>query len=404
MRQRELNELVRRVKEEATPLKWFVARDKVYYDNQELFRKEVETLKVVLTPEHLNELVSSLAYSLDVVVLSPFYPPEELKELFVIQELEGVYGIITSQEKESKELLRAVEERLGLKIHQPSLSLSDLIGAYRLKRQIEGIRLTLNDPLLRVRGVMFVGLPGTGKSYSAKCVAGELDRWLIELNLSKLLEQDRPIEKLHSIFSMLKDLPPFILWIDEIDKMFTGGALETKLMGQLLTILEEFNKPTGYQGDGFFWATANNVKVIVERNPEFFRRFDYRFFMKTPFQNEAAEIFKFYLNKYGVKPFSSNSSDDDYFRVTEEIRLHYQTYVEVELDVETYNGYQRFIYTPAEIEILSKKLSIRARLNGIDYFTKDDLLDVIRLDRPIMEAMKDSIDAMKSQEKFFTVI
>ena len=63
-----------------------------------------------------------------------------------------------------------------------------------LKREIEYIAKTIDHPKLRAKGVFLIGIPGTGKSYSAKCCAGELNRWLMEINLSKILEDEKPIE------------------------------------------------------------------------------------------------------------------------------------------------------------------------------------------------------------------
>ncbi len=414
MRERSKEELLNLLEEKATPLKWFVATDAFYYNstaeiNKILSHQNLNSLWIT-SPLSLYRVGKELSYRTEFVVLAPFYPPPEFSELFVVEKLPGRYGVITSQEKESSDLLHAVERKLGLKIHRPSLTLNNLIGARRLKEQIGYMRETLKDEELRVRGVMFVGLPGTGKSYSAKCTAGELGRWLIEFNLSRLMEEERPIERLHSIFEILEDLPPFILWIDEIDKVFTGGSTEVKVLGQLLTIMEEFNKPTGYRGDGFFWATANNVKVIIDRNPEFFRRFDFRFFLKTPFEDEAAELFAFYLFRYKVFPFKETDSENEFvdliWEVVRKIKQFpdFKDFIETSAGIERENKYVRFIYTPAEIEILSRKLAIRSRSRGQNYFTEEDLKSVIKMDRPMLIAMRDSIEQMEEQSKFFSVI
>jgi SpoVK/Ycf46/Vps4 family AAA+-type ATPase len=384
------------------PYTWGVAQDRIYF--------EEKYPDCILVEPKKEEVFSKIREGIPFSVLATFPPYGEVKDFFVEVDFPSLYGVVSSQEveEESEELiLKCVERKLGLRIHKPRLSLKDMMGAFNLKREIRAIQKTMDDPLLRVKGVLLVGIPGTGKSYSAKCVAGELDRWLIELNLSAVLEDDRPVKKIHSIFSFLEKVPyPFMLWIDEIDKIFASEDDKTKkLLGQMLTILEEWNTPTGYKGDGFFWATANDVRVMVYKHPEFFRRFDYRFFVNTPFEKEAVELFSFYLSRYGVNPFKEDAGEEEYRSLVGKIqRKIFRKFLETEGDVIRSEAGQRFVYTPAEISILSKKLSTLARFEGRNYFTEEELVFVCEKNQPIVMSMKDAIDAMKEQKKFFTEV
>ena len=91
-----------------------------------------------------------------------------------------------------------------------------------------------------------------------------------------------------------------VLWIDEIEKAIGDDEKSKKLIGRLLTILQEFHSPTGYQIDGFFWVTANDISVIAERYPELLRsgRFSRIFFIDFPKPEVAKELFAFYFDQF----------------------------------------------------------------------------------------------------------
>jgi len=382
------------------PYSWAVAEDAVYYDG----RKEVKA-KRLLTSPLLYEVAAALAKGEPFSVLAPFPPYAEFKNFFKVVRLPNSHGILTSQEYEEGGYLSQIEKKLGLKVHRPGLTLADLKGAENFKREIEFLSAAAEDypGLVFPRGVLLVGLPGTGKSYSAKCAAGQMKRLLIELNLSLIMTDDDPIGRLHRTFeavSSLKD--PFILWVDEVEKMFTeGDSVAKKVMGQMLTIMQEWNSPSGYGGNGFFWATANDVKVLVERHPEFFRRFEFRFFVNTPREEEAVELFRFYLSKYGIKPFSQSPEEEDWETLIRIVQRElFRDFVEEESGKK-----RRFLYTPSEVgEQICKKLAQICRRRGRDYFTEEEYREVCLLNRPMKIQMKDAIDAMEENKKFFVEV
>ena len=140
------------------------------------------------------------------------------------------------------------------------------------------------------RGILLMGVPGCGKSLSAKAIAARWKRPLYRLDLATI--QGRYVgqseQQLKEAFETAEHVSPCILWIDEIEKGLSGGGSDssgvtTRLIGQFLFWLQECKK------DVFVIATANNVKGLPA---ELLRkgRFDEMFFVDLPNKQERKEI------------------------------------------------------------------------------------------------------------------
>ncbi len=148
------------------------------------------------------------------------------------------------------------------------------------------------------RGILLMGVPGCGKSLSAKAIAARWKRPLYRLDFATI--QGRYVgqseQQLKEAFETAEHVSPCILWIDEIEKGLSGGGSDssgvtTRLIGQFLFWLQECRK------DVFVIATANNVKELP---PELLRkgRFDEMFFVDLPNSDERKEIINLYLERY----------------------------------------------------------------------------------------------------------
>lgn len=146
------------------------------------------------------------------------------------------------------------------------------------------------------RGILIMGVPGSGKSLSAKAIAS---RWKLPLYLLDFATvQGRYVgqseQQLKEALEMAEYVSPCILWIDEIEKGLAGNSdsgVTTKMIGQFLFWLQECKKEV------FVVATANDVTSLPA---ELLRkgRFDEIFFIDLPNSNERREIINLYLNKY----------------------------------------------------------------------------------------------------------
>ncbi len=148
------------------------------------------------------------------------------------------------------------------------------------------------------KGAMILGVQGCGKSLAAKAVSRFWQMPLLRLDMGQLFSSlvGASEENVRRATRIAESIAPVILWIDEIDKGFSGLASSSfsdagttsRVFGTLLTWLQEKKSPV------FVIATANNVEVLP---PELMRqgRFDEIFFVDLPSEAERRDIFSIHL-------------------------------------------------------------------------------------------------------------
>lgn len=147
------------------------------------------------------------------------------------------------------------------------------------------------------KGVLIAGVPGCGKSLSAKAVGKMFDVPLLRLDMGRLMGKyvGESEENMRRAIRLAEAISPCVLWVDELEKAFagiSGGGSEvtTRLFGTFLTWMQEKTSPT------FVVATANDVTKLP---PELLRkgRFDEIFYVSLPNKEERKKIFEIHLNK-----------------------------------------------------------------------------------------------------------
>ncbi|MEV7645442.1 AAA family ATPase [Streptomyces rubiginosohelvolus] len=147
------------------------------------------------------------------------------------------------------------------------------------------------------RGVLLVGVPGCGKSLSAKAVSQHWQLPLYRLDMAsihgKYLGESE--SRMREALATADRVAPCILWIDEIEKGLAGGNDQTgvpqRVLGQFLFWLQES------ESRAFVVATANDVRSLP---PELLRkgRFDELFFVDLPDEEDRKEIIELYYRRY----------------------------------------------------------------------------------------------------------
>jgi len=282
-----------------------IAEDEYYYTpkGQKELKRLYDIDEIVLMPD-VEEIKKSIRNTKDnVAFLSPMSPsllsPMFSRNLFFeIIHLKNKFGLLTTGQKKlgisEKTIL---EQKMGIKFHEPKETFNDYAGAEILREALILMEEKEKHGLV-TKGFMLTGIPGTGKSFFAKCAAGETNRKLIELNLSIFMEMENGIQALSDFFDFFKDnVGRYIIWIDEIEKMLKGEKAQ-RILGVLLTKINDLNGSDS-ESSFFFIATANNISDLASSNPEFFRngRFDFLVFIASPTQENAVKIFDLYISK-----------------------------------------------------------------------------------------------------------
>jgi hypothetical protein len=166
------------------------------------------------------------------------------------------------------------------------------------------------------RGLMLVGIQGTGKSLTAKAIAHHWHLPLLRLDVGRLFGGlvGESESRTRQMIQVAEALAPCILWIDEIDKAFSGlgsrgdAGTTSRVFGTFITWLAEKTSPV------FVVSTANDIQALP---PEMLRkgRFDEIFFVGLPSQEERKAIFNVHLSR--LRPHNLKSYEID--------RLAYET-------------------------------------------------------------------------------
>jgi len=156
------------------------------------------------------------------------------------------------------------------------------------------------------KGCLIVGVPGSGKSETAKCVGTALGIPTLRLDIGALFgslvgESER---RCRMALDLADAMAPCVLWADEVEKGLAGASgsgsgdsgTSHKVLQTLLTWMQERTKPV------FCVFTANRVDNLP---PEFLRkggRFDELFTVDLPHAGEREAIADVLLRRYDRDP------------------------------------------------------------------------------------------------------
>lgn len=229
------------------------------------------------------------------------------------------------------------------------------------------------------KGVLIAGVPGCGKSLSAKAAADLFQVPLLRMDMGRLLGKyvGESEENLRRALSLAEAVSPCALWVDEMEKAFAGingnsggSEVTTRLFGNFLTWLQEKKAPV------FVVATANDITRLPA---EFLRkgRFDEIYYVGLPKEEERRNIFEIHIRKR--RPLDLAGIDIG--------RLVKGT--------EGYSG--------ADIESVIRDSIESAFVAGKETVSTEDILASIRQTHSLSEIMKEPIEQMErvyEQNKF----
>ncbi len=150
------------------------------------------------------------------------------------------------------------------------------------------------------KGVMAIGISGTGKSLLAKTIASTLKVPMLRLEGGKIFNSyvGESEKAMRSALALATAMAPCVLFIDEVEKAMAGaassgrtdGGTTARVLGTFLQWMQDKTAPV------FVVATANDISQLP---PEFLRRgrFDQIFFVDLPDATEREQIWKIHINR-----------------------------------------------------------------------------------------------------------
>src|SRR5512141_1654205 len=155
------------------------------------------------------------------------------------------------------------------------------------------------------KGLLIIGIPGTGKSLTAKATAKVFGVPLLKLDAGRIFAGlvGQSEANLRLVMQTAEAIAPAVLWIDEIEKGFAGskssgstdGGTSARVFGSFISWMQEKKSAV------FIVATANDVSQLP---PEMLRkgRWDELFFIDLPTREEREAIWQIQIARYGRPP------------------------------------------------------------------------------------------------------
>jgi ATP-dependent 26S proteasome regulatory subunit len=201
-----------------------------------------------------------------------------------------------------EEKRQAVRKAGLLEFVDADIDLADVGGLETLKRWLakrDGAWLAAAGEygLPAPRGILITGIPGCGKSLTAKAVAATWELPLLRFDVGRVFAGlvGSSEQNLRTAIRTAEATSPCVLWVDEIEKGFAGDSAgdsgtSARVFGTFLTWMQEKTRAV------FVIATANNIEGLP---PELLRkgRFDEVFFVDLPTRVERRTIWTVHLNR-----------------------------------------------------------------------------------------------------------
>ncbi len=229
-----------------------------------------------------------------------------------LQEAENAFALamVNDGKIDGKDLSIILSEKMQvirktgiLEFINTDISISDIGGLENLKNWLNKRNNSWSESAKKYclpapKGVLITGVPGCGKSLTAKAMSAAWQLPLLKLDFGKIFSGivGSSEENMRRAIKTAEAVAPSILWVDEIEKSLSGinsngdSGTSSRIFGTFLTWMQEKTAPV------FVIATANNISSLPA---ELLRkgRFDEIFFVDLPTQRERKEIFRLHLTK-----------------------------------------------------------------------------------------------------------
>jgi cell division protease FtsH len=229
-------------------------------------------------PSNLNSVLSLITYILPVLLVFGLL-------YFMLRQAQGTNNQALSFGKSRARMFTG---------DQPTVTFDDVAGVEEAKEELEEVVEFLREPEKFVslgaripRGVLLIGLPGTGKTLLAKAVSGEAAVPFFSISGSEFVEMFVGVgaSRVRDLFEQAKRHSPCIVFVDEIDAVGRqrgaglGGSHDEReqTLNQMLVEMDGFDTDTNV----IVMAATNRPDIL---DPALLRpgRFDRRVMLDRP--------------------------------------------------------------------------------------------------------------------------
>jgi SpoVK/Ycf46/Vps4 family AAA+-type ATPase len=222
-----------------------------------------------------------------------------------VVESKAIDPVIVAKEKAQAVKKNGLLELIETKENLDSIGGLDVLKEWLLKRRHAFGQKAIEYGLPTPKGLLILGIAGTGKSLTAKATAKVFGVPLLKLDAGRIFAGlvGQSESNLRAVIQTPEAIAPCCLWIDEVEKGFSGtkssnatdGGTSARVFGSFLSWMNEKTAPV------FVVATANDVSQLP---PEMLRkgRFDEIMFVDLPNQAEREAIWEIQIGKHGRIP------------------------------------------------------------------------------------------------------
>lgn len=214
-------------------------------------------------------------------------------------------------------IIEKVKKQSKAEIVKPKETLADYVCDSSLKEELVEVKnffekaTTYKDAGIKIpKGILFKGVPGTGKTYAARCIAGDVDCYFMTCTASSLqgMYIGSGAENIRNVFEGAKTLRKasgkgVIIFFDELDSLgsratHSGGASgeEDRTLNQLLAELSGFE-----DAEGIMVLGATNYPERIDDALMRSGRFSRQITIEIPEEDERRSLVSYYFGKLKMK-------------------------------------------------------------------------------------------------------
>lgn len=214
-------------------------------------------------------------------------------------------------------IIDKIKKQSKADIVKPKETLADYVCDSSLKEELLEVKsffenaATYKSAGIRIpKGILFKGVPGTGKTYAARCIAGDVDCYFMTCTASSLqgMYIGSGAENIRNVFEGAKALKKasskgVIIFFDELDSLGSrethrGGASgeEDRTLNQLLAELSGFE-----DAEGIMVLGATNYPERIDDALMRSGRFSRQITIEVPEEDERRNLVKYYFGKLSMK-------------------------------------------------------------------------------------------------------